>query len=72
MDIATLPDGPVSGMIPIVMPDPFLFIVGVIAIVCIVLFPLRIWRQKTRRYGNEDEDGGGEVPLAPPKRHDPD
>lgn len=53
-----------------VMPDPFLLIVGFIAIACVILFPLRLWRQKHRRYGNEDE-GGDEVPLAPPeRRHD--
>jgi hypothetical protein len=54
------------------MPDPFLFIVGVIAIACVVLFPLRIWRQKTRRYGTDDDPGSDDVPLAPPKRRDSD
>jgi hypothetical protein len=49
------------------MPDPFLFIVGVIAIASIVLFPIRMWRKSRRRYGNESE---GEVPLAPPDRRD--
>lgn len=48
------------------MPDPFLLILGFIALLCIVLFPVRLWRQKRRRYGNEDE--GEEVPLAPPER----
>jgi hypothetical protein len=50
-----------------VMPDPFLVILGFIALLCIVLFPVRLWRQKRHRYGNEDE-GGEEVPLAPPER----
>lgn len=50
-----------------VMPDPFLVILGFIALLCIVLFPVRLWRQKHRRYGNEG-DGGEEVPLAPPER----
>jgi hypothetical protein len=49
------------------MPDPFLLILGFIAILCIVLFPVRLWRRRRKRYGNED-DGGGEVPLAPPER----
>jgi len=49
------------------MPDPFLFIVGFIAIAAIVLFPIRQWRKRRHRYGNEGEDGG-EVPLAPPER----
>lgn len=48
------------------MPDPFLIILGFIALLCIVLFPVRLWRQKHRRYGNEE--GGEEVPLAPPER----
>lgn len=52
----------------VVMPDPFLFIVGFIAIACVILFPLRRWRQKRRRYG--DEDGGDPTPLAPPDRRD--
>jgi hypothetical protein len=50
------------------MPDPFLVILGFIAILCIVLFPVRLWRRRQKRYGNED-DGGAEVPLAPPERH---
>jgi hypothetical protein len=49
------------------MPDPFLVILGFIAIACVILYPLRLWRQKHRRYGNESE-GGDEVPLAPPER----
>ncbi len=51
-----------------VMPDPFLLILGFIAIACVILYPLRLWRQKHRRYGNEADDGGDEVPLAPPER----
>jgi hypothetical protein len=41
------------------MPDPFLVIVAVIALACVVLFPVRIWRKRRHRYGNEtdpDED----------------
>ena len=49
-----------------VMPDPFLFILGLIALACVILFPIRLWRQKHRRYGNESE--GDDVPLAPPPR----
>jgi hypothetical protein len=52
--------------LPEAMPDPFLLIVGVIAIACLALYPIRIWRQRTHRY---DDDGGGEGPLAPPPRH---
>ena len=49
------------------MPDPLLLIVGVIAIACLVLFPIRIWRKQHHRYG--DADGtDGDVPLAPPER----
>lgn len=38
------------------VPDPFLFIVGGIAIACIVLFPIRLWRRRRHRYGNENDD----------------
>ncbi|HUH16413.1 MAG TPA: hypothetical protein VMM85_00535 [Methylomirabilota bacterium] len=37
------------------MPDPFFLILGVIAIACIVLFPLRLWRKKRHRYGSDDD-----------------
>ncbi len=37
------------------MPDPFLFIVGIIAIACVILFPIRMWRRRRHRYGNEDD-----------------
>jgi hypothetical protein len=37
------------------MPDPFLFIVGIIAIACVILFPVVIWRRRRHRYGDEDE-----------------
>jgi hypothetical protein len=37
------------------MPDPFLLIVGVIAVLCVVLFPIRLWQRRRRRYGDEDE-----------------
>jgi hypothetical protein len=48
------------------MPDPFLLIVGFIALLTIILFPIRMLRRRQRRYGNEE--GGEEVPLAPPER----
>ncbi len=35
------------------MPDPFLFIVGLIAIACVVLFPVRMWRRRRHRYGDD-------------------
>ncbi|CAN5272200.1 hypothetical protein BH24CHL10_BH24CHL10_03050 [soil metagenome] len=38
------------------MPDPFLVIVGVIAIACVILFPIRLWRRRQYRYGDENED----------------
>ena len=38
------------------MPDPFLIIVGFIALLCVVLYPLRRWHQRHRRYGNEETD----------------
>lgn len=37
------------------VPDPFLLIVGAIAIACVILFPVRLWRRRQHRYGNEDE-----------------
>jgi hypothetical protein len=42
------------------MPDPFLFIVGLIAIACVVLFPVRAWRRRHHRYSAEDEYREGE------------
>jgi hypothetical protein len=36
------------------MPDPFLFIVGIIAIGCVVLFPILMWRRRRHRYGDDD------------------
>jgi len=38
------------------VPDPFLFIVGIIAIACVILFPVRMWRRRRHRYGDPDED----------------
>ncbi|HEX7196081.1 MAG TPA: hypothetical protein VF364_04505 [Candidatus Limnocylindria bacterium] len=38
------------------MPDPFLFIVAIIAIACVVLFPVRLWRRRRQRYGTDDEE----------------
>jgi hypothetical protein len=37
------------------MPDPFWFIVAIIAIACVVLFPVRVWRRRQHRYGPDDE-----------------
>jgi len=40
------------------MPDPFLVILAVIALACVVLYPLRIWQKRRRRYGSDrDPDG---------------
>jgi membrane protein YdbS with pleckstrin-like domain len=39
------------------VPDPFLFIVAIIAIVCVVLFPVRLWRRRRHRYESDDEAG---------------
>ena len=49
------------------MPDPFLLIVGVIAIACVLLFPVRLW-MRSRYRPEDDEPGGDPVPLAPPER----
>ena len=49
------------------MPDPFLLILGIIAVACLLLYPIRRWQQKHHRYGNEQGDDG-DVPLAPPER----
>jgi len=38
------------------MPDPFLFIVGIIAIACVILFPIRLWRRRQHHYGDDDDD----------------
>jgi hypothetical protein len=37
------------------MPDPFLFIVAIIATACVILFPVLMWRRHRHRYGNEDD-----------------
>jgi len=42
------------------MPDPFLLIVAVIAIACVVLFPVRMWRLRRRREEDEEVDPPGE------------
>ncbi len=42
------------------MPDPFLFIVGIIAIACVILFPIRLWQRRRHRYGDEGGDEAGE------------
>jgi len=49
------------------MPDPFLLIVGFIAIACVLLFPLRLW-MRSRHRDAEEEPGGDPTPLAPPER----
>jgi hypothetical protein len=67
--MATPHDRPARAILWDVMPDPFLVILGFIAIACLVLYPIRIWRQKHHRYG-PPEDGGDDVPLAPPERRD--
>ena len=38
------------------MPDPFLLIVGLIALLCVILFPVRLWRRRRHRYGDGEED----------------
>ena len=38
------------------VPDPFLLIVGLIAIACVILFPIRLWRRRHHRYGDEADD----------------
>jgi hypothetical protein len=50
------------------MPDPFLILLAVTAVACLLLYPIRLWRQKHHRYGNEAGEGGEDVPLAPPER----
>jgi hypothetical protein len=49
------------------MPDPFWLIVALIALACVVLFPVRLWLTARRR-GDSEGDGGEPVPLAPPER----
>jgi hypothetical protein len=36
------------------MPDPFLLILGFIALLCVVLFPVRMWQRRRRRYSDDD------------------
>jgi hypothetical protein len=38
------------------MPDPFLVILGFIALLCIVLFPVRMWQRRRRRYGDDESE----------------
>ena len=55
-DIATLHDGPVRVVHHgLQMPDPFLAILAVIAVACVILYPLRIWRKNHHRYGDETD-----------------
>ena len=35
------------------MPDPFLLILGFIALLCVVLFPVRMWQRRHRRYDDD-------------------
>jgi hypothetical protein len=48
------------------MPDPFLVILGVIAVACVLLYPIRIWRKRHHRYGNEADDLGEARYRDPP------
>jgi hypothetical protein len=50
------------------MPDPFFLVLGFIAILCVILFPIRLWQRSRHRYGSDDGADAGEVPLAPPER----
>ena len=34
-------------------PDPFWLILGFIAVLTVLLFPVRRWRRRHHRYGNE-------------------
>jgi hypothetical protein len=36
------------------LPDPFWLIVGLIAVACVGLYPIRRWRQRHHRYGPDD------------------
>lgn len=38
------------------MPDPFLLIVGFIAIACVILFPIRMRRRRRHQYRDESDD----------------
>ena len=35
------------------MPDPFLIILGFIALLCVVLFPIRMWQRRRHRYDDD-------------------
>jgi hypothetical protein len=50
------------------MPDPFFLVLGLIAILCVILFPIRLWQRHRHRYGTDEATDAGEVPLAPPER----
>ena len=47
-DLGTMPDP----------PDPFWLILGFIAVLTVVLFPVRLWRRRRHRYddGSEEDD----------------
>jgi hypothetical protein len=38
------------------MPDPFLLILGFIALLCVVLFPVRMWQRRRPRYDDDPGD----------------
>lgn len=42
-------------------PDPFWLILGAIAVLTVVLFPVRLWRRRRHRYGDETD---GDDPSA--------
>jgi hypothetical protein len=50
-----------------VIVDPFWLFVGIAAIACVLLWPIRAWQQ-SRYARDEQEPGGDEAPRAPPKR----
>ena len=57
-DSATPHDRPVRVVHhALAMPDPFFLILAVIALVCVVLYPLRIWRKNHHRYGTDGDEG---------------
>ena len=47
------------------MPDPFLFIVAIIAIACVMLFPVRMWRRRHHRYERRRVRGSVELTEWP-------
>jgi hypothetical protein len=41
-----------------VVPDPFFLILAVIAVLCVVLYPVRQWRRRNHRYEGDDNRQG--------------